>query len=92
MDSRVIEGFKSEEFRAALEVRIKPELRALETQTVESINSVSTKIAEIEEMRAELDRRLGNSTEQLEAMRVAGNEAFQRDIGQSQRLQGRKLA
>ena len=77
IDARVIEGLKSEASRAAPEVRIKPELRALETRTVESINSMRTNIAETEAMRAELDRRLGNSTEQLEAMRVAGNEAFQ---------------
>ena len=32
-DGRVIEGFNSEEFRTELELRIKPELRALETQT-----------------------------------------------------------
>ena len=77
IDVRVTEGFHSEAFRAALEIRIKPKLRALEIQTAESINSVTTKIAEIEAMRAELDRRLGSSTKQLEAMRVAGNEAFQ---------------
>ena len=45
MDGRVIEGFKSEEFRAALEDRIKPELRRLELATDESIASVSIKLA-----------------------------------------------
>ena len=68
-DARRVEGFQSEAFRAAIEPRIKPEVAALETQTVESIHSVTTEIAEIEAMRAELDRRLGSSTEQLEAMR-----------------------
>ena len=48
----------------------------MEIQTAESAASVSAKIAEIEAMRVELDRRLGNSSEQLESMRVAGNEAF----------------
>ena len=69
IDARVLEGYQSDAFRAALETRIKPELRALKIQTVEPITTVGTEIALIETMRVELDRRLGNSTKHLEAMR-----------------------
>ena len=77
IEARVIEGYQSESCRASLKSCIKPELMALETQTAVCIANVCTKIAEIQAMRVELDRRLGNSSEQLEAMGAAGNEAFQ---------------
>ena len=76
MDRRVIKGFKSEGFRAALEDHIKPKLRRLELATAESIASVSVKIVEVEAMRAQSDMQLGNSAETIEAMRVAGNKVY----------------
>ena len=49
----------------------------MEIQSAESIANVGAKIAEIEAMRVELDRRLGSSSAQLEAIWwVAGIEAF----------------
>ena len=61
--------------RVAHEGRIKPELRKLEIQTAESIASVSAKIAEVEAMRAELDRRLGSSSDTIEVAQTELDEA-----------------
>ena len=88
IDGYFDEGLQqSEEFRAQLEARVTPEFGKVESEMKASLAkvdgaftalaaTVQAKVDAMDKAYADLEQRIGHSTETIDQMRTAGDEAF----------------